>query len=568
MDKRIKKCEGVLRCVVKVFWMFGWIMVLCGWAGARSLTIDDVVFDGSRVVSEDVLRKGLLMRSGMPLDSALVVGDMKRILLHYQRVGYWQARVHFPEVVTKGNRVILRFRIEEHSRTQVESLDVMGDSVFAAKERDANLTMPVGTVLTAGRLNAQMETLLQFYENRGYPFCALKPGVIFVEDNARVVVDVQLGPLCVVDTVAFEGNALTRADVLLREMRLIMGEVYDQRKVDRAMRYLRRLRFLNFVDEPDVRREGDVTTLVIRVQEARTARVEGSVGYAGEGRGVTGAFALDIHNVAGAGRLGQVAWQRTGEGASDLQIRLEEPWMLNRPFSAHFELDMRERLGYSEWGVGIGATVRAWEGRTVWGQVSRGRVVPDSLGFGVYEPSKRWAMTVGGAFDVRDDVWNPRHGWVGDTSLELSRVAVGGISVVRRLQTAHVEVFFPMGERSVWALSGQGQWVSQGGGVPNEARIRVGGARSIRGYREEAFLATEVGWGALEWRYLIGARSRLFGFVDAGILRDITGRVVPIGYGVGMVLQSKMGMVGFDVGWARADGFGDGKVHVRVVNSF
>jgi len=568
MDKRNEKCEGVLCGGVKGFVLFGWVILLFGWANANPLTVDEVVFDGSRVISEDVLRKGLLMRRGMPVDSVLVVGDMKRILAHYQRVGYWQARVHFPDVVTKGNTTVLRFRIEEHSRTQIESLEVRGDSVFSAEEREAVLTMRAGTVLTTGRLHAQLDALLQFYENRGYPFCALIPDVAFIKDHARVVVDVQLGPLCVVDTIAFEGNALTRADVLLREMRLVVGEVYDQRKVDRAMRYLRRLNFLIFVDVPDVKRVGEMTTLIVRVQEARTARVDGSVGYAGEGRGFTGAFALDIHNVAGAGRLGQVMWQRTGEGASDLQVRLEEPWVLNRPFSANFELDMRERLGYSEWVVGIGATVRAWEGRTVWGQVSRGRVVPDSSGFGVYEPSKRWAMTVGAGFDGRDDVWNPRHGWVGDVSLVLSRVARGGGAAIRRLQAVRVDAFYPMGVRSVWALSGQGQWVSQVGGVPSEARIRVGGARSIRGYREEAFLATEVGWVSLEWRYLVGGRSRVFGFVDAGVLRDVTGQVVPVGYGVGMVLQSKVGMVGFDVGWAREDGFGDGKVHVRVVNSF
>ena len=568
MDKRPWMGQGIMIACANLFVFFGLLIFGCGDVHANRATVDAVVFEGARTLKEEVLQKGLLMRRGMPVDSVLIVGDMKRILVHYQQVGFWQARVHFPDIETAGNKTVLRFRIEEQGRTQVDALVLQGDSTFSEAEQRSVLTMARGTVLTSERLNSQLDALLQFYENRGYPFCALKPEVTFLEEKARVVIDVQTGPMCVVDTVVFEGNALTRADVLLREMRLVVGELYDQRKVDRAMRYLRRLDFLVFVEEPSVRRMGDVTALIVRVQEARTARMEGSVGYAGEGGGLTGAFLLDIHNVAGAGRLGQVSWQRTGDGASDLGVRLQEPWVLDRPLSADFELKMRERLGYSEWVVGIGATVRAWERRTVWGLVSRGRVVPDSSGFGVVEPSHRWAITVGAQVDHRDDVWNPRAGWVGEVTFEMSRVAGVGEANMRRLQEMGVHTFRSIGARSVWALSGRGLWVSQAGGVPNDARIRVGGARSIRGYREEAFLATEVGWVSLEWRYLVGARSRLFGFVDAGVLRDISGRVVPVGYGVGMVLQSQMGMVGFDVGWAREDGFGDGKVHVRVVNAF
>ncbi|MBT4138817.1 MAG: BamA/TamA family outer membrane protein [Candidatus Latescibacteria bacterium] len=543
---------------------------LCVDVQAKRATISQVYFDGARAVSDNVLQNGLLMRRGMPVDSALVVGDLKRILSQYRALGYWQARVYYPDIAVKNEQAILRFRIEEGGRTRVDSLIVSGQAVFAHTELMTAVAIKPGMVLTAEKVNEQLEQFLAFYENQGYPFCVLEPDVTFKDNSACVRVDVKPGPLCMIDTVVFEGNVVTRADVLIREMRLEAGKVYDQRRVDRALRYLRRLPFLISVGTPDVKRYGDETVLIVRVQEARTARVEGGVGYApqGVGGGLTGAFALDIHNVAGAGRLGQVAWKRTGVGASDLRLRYQEPWVLDKPLSVDLEIVMGERLGYSEWLVGIGATARPWQEGQVWGLVSRGQVVPDSSGLGVYEKSDRWAIRVGLGVDYRDDLWNPRRGWFGDVAFELGRVEGVRQSDIRRLQLVNIQAFYPIGLRSVWALSGHGQWVSQDGGVPDDARIRVGGARSIRGYREEAFWATEVGWVSLEWRYLIGARSRLFVFGDAGALQDITGRVLPVGYGAGMVLQSRMGMIGFDVGWAKEDGFGDGKVHVRVVNAF
>lgn len=560
----------VLGIVARSFAVFLMVMCLRSGAQADRETVRGVHFDGVHALSEDALRKGLVMRSGMPVDRVLVVGDMKRILAHYQALGYWLARVHFPDIVVEGGKATIRFRIDENARTRVDSMVMGGEMVFSQETVQVAVTMTPGTVLTTARLDEQLNILLQFYENRGYPFCALEPEVVFSQNKVHVGVDVTSGPLCVIDTVVFEGNVVTRSNVLLREMRLKVGTIYDRRQVDRAVRYLRRLPFLISVDEPDVIRKGDLTTLVVRVQEARTARVEGGVGYApqGAGGGLTGAFALHVHNAAGAGRLGQVSWKRTGVGASDLQVRLQEPWVLNKPVSADFELEMGQRLGYSEWAMGVGATARSWEGGTAWGQVSRRRVVPDSLGMGLYEESNLWAVTVGTRVDHRDDMWNPRQGWIGQASFELGRVEGVRSAAIRRLQSVNTQFFYAAGVRSVWAIAGQGMWVSQAGGVPDDARIRVGGANSIRGYREEAFWATEAGWVSLEWRYLVGARSRLFGFVDAGVLQDLIGRVIPVGYGVGIVLQSQMGMIGFDVGWAREDGFGDGKVHVRLVNAF
>ena len=544
-----------------------------GWAqhveGAR-ITVREILFEGASAIDKSVLQKGLLMRRGMPLDSALVVRDMKHIVSHYQALGYWQVRVHFPQVVTQGGQGTLRFRIEEGLRTRVDTVAVLGDDLLKEDDGDAIVRLSRGTVLTPARLDEQLDVILRFYENRGYPFCALTPEVVFDENTARVTIDIDAGPFCVVDTVVFEGNAVTRADVLLREMRFVGGRVYDQRQVDRSVQYLRRLPFLISVADPQVRRQGDVTTLVMQVQEARTARVEGGVGYAPQNGsdGLTGKFALDIHNVAGAGRLGQVAWQRTGVGASDLQVRVQEPWVLNRPLSVDFELEMRQRLGYSEWGLTLGSTIHAWAQGQVWGHIARGQVVPDSVGVGAFEKSDVWTLAVGGRVDYRDHLWNPRRGWMGETTFELGRVIAAGEADVRRLQSVHLQGFYALSARSVLALAGRGLWVSQEGGVPDDARIRVGGATSLRGYREEAFLATEAGWLSLEWRYLVGARSRLFGFIDAGILQDVSGRVWPVGYGVGMVLQSRMGMVGFDVGWAKEDGFGDGKIHVHIVNAF
>ena len=113
----------------------------------------------------------------------------------------------------------------------------------------------------------------------------------------------------------------------------------------------------------------------------------------------------------------------------------------------------------------------------------------------------------------------------------------------------------------------------QSGRVPPEARLRLGGSATIRGHREEAFLATQASWMNLEWRLLLGRRSRAFLFADLGALKE-SGTdgggawLLPVGYGAGLRLESRMGQIGLDYGLARGESPGQGKVHLRVANEF
>ena len=95
------------------------------------------------------------------------------------------------------------------------------------------------------------------------------------------------------------------------------GETYDQRRVDRALQALRRLPFLEAVEGSELVPEGERTVLVVRVREARAARLEGGLAYApGAGRCGSGddgsvcPWILTIFS-AQAGR-GQVRWSSTG----------------------------------------------------------------------------------------------------------------------------------------------------------------------------------------------------------------------------------------------------------------
>ena len=48
--------------------------------------------------------------------------------------------------------------------------------------------------------------------------------------------------------------------------------------------------------------------------------------------------------------------------------------------------------------------------------------------------------------------------------------------------------------------------------------FRLGGASTLRGYREGQFLGSRIVWTNLEYRFLVAPRSFFYGFVDVGYI--------------------------------------------------
>ncbi len=553
-DKYIR----VWRCLLLALWM---ICIVSSAGGEVRAIVKRVEVEGARSVSVRDVRGWLVTRSGVAVDSALLRKDVHRILKGYQARGFWQVAVAFPRIAMRGDDATVAFAVVEGARTRVASVEVRGDLVFDQSDVLMAFGLARGMVLLDSDLDQRLGRLLRFYEDRGYPFCALRPDVQFEGDGASVQVVVSPGPLVHVDMVRFEGNQTTREDVLLRHISFVAGEMYDQRRVDAFVRQLQNLPFIDRVYTPELVSTGDEMALVIDLEESRHTRIEGVLGM-GSGQGLTGEIALDVLNFSGGGREGYALWSRQGVGLSNLRVSYREPYILSSPISGWGAVEMVARMGYVTHKFGGGADVSVGEGTRFFGGVAHRRVLPDSAGLGFYEVERVWSLESGVRFDRRGRDMN---GWQAEIRGEMGEVS-GGIRRVR--WEVDGQVFLPVGRQSIIAGRARAFWVGQKGDVPQTAGIWMGGAQSLRGYREEMFWGTNAGWVNVEWRWLLGPKARLFAFVDAGRIEGAGMRSWPVSYGVGLLANGRMGAVGIDYGLPRGESLGQGMVHVRMVSAF
>ena len=548
----------VWRCLLLALWM---ICIVSSAGGEVRAIVKRVQVEGARSVSVRDVRGWLVTRSGVAVDSALLQKDVHRILTGYQARGFWQVSVAFPRIAMRGDDATVTFAVVEGARTRVASVEVRGDLVFDQSDVLMAFGLARGMVLLDSDLDQRLGRLLRFYEDRGYPFCALRPDVQFDSDSARVQVVVSPGPLVHVDVVRFESNQTTREDVLLRHISFVAGDIYDQRRVDAFVRQLQNLPFIDRVYTPELVSTGDEMALVIDLEESRHTRIEGVLGM-GSGQGLTGEIALDVLNFSGGGREGYALWSRQGVGLSNLRVSYREPFILSSPISGWGAVEMVARMGYVTHKFGGGADVSVGEGTRFFGGVAHRRVLPDSAGLGFYEAERVWSLESGVRFDRRGRDMN---GWQAEIRGEIGEVSDG----IRRVQWGvDGQVFLPVGRQSVIAGRARAFWVGQKGDVPQTAGIWLGGAQSLRGYREEMFWGTNAGWVNVEWRWLLGPKARLFVFVDAGRIEGAGVRSWPVSYGVGLLANGRMGAVGIDYGLPRGESLGQGMVHVRMVSAF
>lgn len=572
-----------------------WVLVWGPYARADAPRIGSVRVTGNRAFSAGAVLSWLVSKPGRPFEADGLSEDVDALLKHYQDAGYWLASVE--TVASSGaTGTDILVRITEGPLCLVGRIEVRGSSALDRDRVLALMDTRVGQPLVQRTFEADLEQVLRWYENHGYPFCAIQVGDLSLEGTGSLLVslDINEGPRILLHEIRVTGNKLTRDAVIVRELGVELGEAYEQRRVDAGYRRLSRLDFLEAVEPPQVlfdpHRERGV--LEVHVREARANHVSGAVGYVPESGAragyFTGLFELALRNLWGTGRAMDAAWRRNAPEASELCLGYKEPWVLGRPLNAGVAFEHRQRARYTVTRLRVDVTAPFSAGLVAQGSVVWERSVPDSLGAFLMPRSRTTSAALEVRYDTRDSPGNPRKGVYYRTSAEVGfkrNRAVAGFSPEKRKArrgsyAAHLEHFLPLGRRQVLALALHGaQVTTDEPAVPLSEKLFLGGATTLRGYREEQFEGVQTAWANLEYRVLLSGGSRIFGFVDGGYFHDERDRraqglgIAPastgkMGYGVGVRAESRMGILGVDFGLGEGDKLPEGKIHASLINRF
>jgi outer membrane protein assembly factor BamA len=559
--------------------------------------IRSIRVEGNKSLSAREIMDLLPMKPGSPYSRAVVRRSVGELLRHYQEEGYFSAAID--SVSTRANsdssEIDLTLYLQEGKQTNLGEIQTAGNHALTTDEILSKFESKAGTPLRQLELEDDIEALLKRYDEIGHPFAKVEvESLSTYEDNGkkklRVKLNILEGATTTIEEVKIEGNKDTKDYVILRELRLKPGEVYNSDKVQAMRQRLQRLNLFSSVGEPELYMTKKGGGLLIRVQEGNSNTFDGILGYLPKGATnpsgyFTGFVNVSLGNLFGTGRRLGIRWQNENQGTQEVELHYLEPWVFGFPANIEVGFLQREQDStYVRRKIDLSGNVLLSENFSVALLLGQDHIIPSSS---IVNPivSRSQTTTVGGEirYDSRDDLYSARSGIYYRSDYQVGRKTVSDVTSARSSDqdffvkkfSIDMESYLQPFSRQVIALALHAKDL-RSDNIEDGDLYRFGGAITLRGYRENQFAGSSIAWSNLEYRFLMGRRSFLFGFLDTGYYfrpadeqLDVTSsQAFKVGYGVGFRVETSLGLLGVSYALGQGDTFSTGKIHLAIINQF
>jgi translocation and assembly module TamA len=450
--------------------------------------------------------------------------------------------------------------------------------------------------------NKLLKKCLEFYENNGYPFAAIKLDSLTIKnEKIEAGLAAETGDLFKIDSVSFKGTARISNRFLFNYIGVKPGDLYNEEVIQKIGTRLKELPFLTEQKPYDVFLLQNVALIRLYLTERKASAFSGLIGFLPNNTNtgkllLTGEANLKLKNSLGRGESIEADWRRLQAETQNLHVRLAYPFVFNTPFGLDgmFELYKRDSTFINVHGnIGVQYLMKGTDYLKVFAEfrssnlLSTGNlqnllVLPDyadvsSRLYGLeinktrldyrLNPRKGVRLTARLGTGTRNIRKNPSLNQELYTGLTLNSVQYSG--------NVDFDWYIPIFNRATINVGILGATMRGIDLFENEL-ARIGGINSLRGFDDESIFASSFGILNLEYRYLFEENSFLFVFGNGAYYENkVTNRNIsdlPYGLGAGISFQTKPGI--FSISYALGSQFGNplefktAKIHFGITSLF
>lgn len=539
-------------------------------------TIRRILIEGNRLIPDAMLKRlmetketGFLVRSRF--EQTVFEEDLDALETFYQNSGFLDARIVRWEVspAPKEGAVDVSIVLEEGDRWTVEDVRVEG-----------NRRLGEGALKNAGSLRPDepFKRLLVLKDCRALRIlCAenalidarVRPSITYDDARKRVTLTYEIheGEPVRVGQVLLEGLDKTTSTVVLRELALHAGEMYDYSKIAKTQNNLHRTGLFRSVRVEPVASDtlGPSRDLLISVSERPGGAADIGIGY-GTSEGIRASLELVQSNWRGRGiRVGLRS--RVSLKAQRSEVSLTLPWLLGTrtitDMNAFYDREDRPSFVVQRAGLTASLSRRFTESVSMETGYTLERVKLLSVKVGTDTTAGRGSTSdlfVSLVRDTRNDLLNPTRGELVRAKAEYAGEFLRGTNPFFRSQVT-LALFRSLGHEFVVALSVRVGFIKSrrsGYQVPLYERFLLGGDRSVRGFNRHALGAPYGGNAAFSFQSEIRFPFWRMGgvlFLDGGgvwpHLDVIDPTTMRIGFGGGLRYASPFGVLRADMAFRR-----------------
>ena len=541
-------------------------------------TLTKISIEGNQEIPTEDIQKKLGSIPGLPLAEDDVTHDLQAIY----NMGWFSDLYPTFEVVPEGVQVT--YHVMENPK--FSHLEVAGITKLSTEKIRNIVNLRQGQMINIREATRKLQYVEEQYKRDGYILAritdvnVLPDGTLAVQINEGTVEDFKV-----------KGNVKTKDKVILREIRLKKGEPFNSKL---ARRSIERIQNLGFFEDVNMKlnpgREPNAVEMEIDVVEQNTGTFGIGAGYS-SADGFIGMITVGDKNLRGTGDSVMLRWEFGGVDNKNYELTYTKPWLDKKETSVSLSVyDLTyEYADYDRNGDEIARYDKERRGQEITFGRPQGEFVKnyitlkhrDDIYKGVsegYENSTQYyepgyvvppgsnipldymkrreenfgttnSITFSRVYDSRDNVFDPHAGKRNSYTLEWA--GLGGDFKFEKI-SVNYRYYLKMQKNRVLAfdLAAGYAW----GNMPLSQRFAVGGADTLRGYKDDQFRGNSMLRGTVEYRIPIQKKIQAVLFYDIGYAWDKRDQhafdlgLMESGYGVGLRINSPLGPIKLDYG--------------------
>lgn len=537
--------------------------------------ISKISYHGNKVIDSKRISEIMGIYPKQKFDSAVIESSIINLLDTYKKLGYMFAKVSWEYVPEKEDKIIVNINIQEGEQVVIGKITFSGNKIFSDKLLIKRLSINKIRYFDESIFEDDINQILRFYSDNGYPMAIISPTVNIENGKINLNIQIDSGKQIKINEIKLNGLKKTKENVVIRELPIQSGEIFNQDKIDETEKLLNNIGYFQNTSQISFSKADDGNLIaVISVTERPTGRLNGLLGYNPSGKEdeskLIGTIDAMESNLLGTAR--QISLSGKRGSANSYRLMYVEPYIFDLPIDIglHFQAENQSdnSIGQEirEREAGLSNSIRVGTLDKIFLTGKYKEIKSSSLlenpDFAEDElvNGRKYSLEFGLNIDNRDYIFNPSKGYYTNTGIELSR---GDFKLLKAWLDLNICIkSFSQQVLALRFYTGQ-VW---GDDIPTTELFYLGGANTLRGYREEQFRGYKSQFANIEYRFLSGKDSHFFLFLDSGKVYNEGGESnkIKLGYGIGLRLESLNGAINMDYGLAKGDSILKGKIHVSL----
>lgn len=543
---------------------------------ANSNDITDIKVNGNNKIKDLTILKEINTQIGDPILNEQLKKDLQAIY----DLGYFSnVKINFQHY-NSGVRLI--FNVIENPI--ISKIEITGNQMISNKKIKELITIKTNKILDINKLKKGIKAINKHYEKQGYVLAEVVEHKI--QNKNELYIKINEGKL---NKIKIEGNSKTKDFVILRELDIKEGEVFNVNKIKQDLKDIQQLKLFKTV-KPKFQKSqsgSQEINLIIQVSEKRTNSFKTGLTHS-PNTGVAGLIDLTFKNYFGRAKKIRTKWEY-GANKNYYEIGFSDPWaswLFERRTSLDFSLYNRKETLIDDDNV-----------KKRGGELSIGRQFTDEitsyLNIDVRktkeEDQNNWEddriLTLRTTRNTTGKQFTPRNGSKQTFSIKKAGL-LGGDNNYTKYEL-DLRKYFPSSAENSWAV--RLKIAGSNGDLPDSERYYLSGRDGVRGYEnkyfdenedtnydptKEGFVGNSVLLSSIEYRYPIINKLRGIAFADVGKTfssgdLDLSKDDFKYSIGAGLRIKTPIGELGLDYGYApEASQYSNSELQFTIGNQF